>query len=134
MRMMLENQRVNLILQYVSDHFGISIYQMKAGTKKREVVAARHCAMYLIKTFTAFSLKSTGQMFGGRDHTTVMHAIKAIAGEDSYAGNIKDVRFLEKELSEELGQRNVVKVPVSNAAFTYGANQDLNGRYEMSIV
>jgi chromosomal replication initiator protein len=74
----IEVMDIDLIQKLVSDHFQVSIDQMKHKTRKKEIVQARHIAMYFAKTFTNFSLKAIGQAFGGRDHTTVMHAIETV--------------------------------------------------------
>ncbi|MEL6413198.1 MAG: helix-turn-helix domain-containing protein, partial [Bacteroidota bacterium] len=47
-------------------------------SRKREVVLARQTAMYLSKKYTNHSLKSIGDYFGGRDHSTVIHALQTI--------------------------------------------------------
>ena len=51
---------------------------MKDKTRKREIVVARQVSMYLAKEYTNMSLKSIGSHFGGRDHSTVIHAIQSI--------------------------------------------------------
>lgn len=53
---------------------GITQFEMENKTRRREVVIARQIAMYLICKYTRLSLKSIGEMFGGRDHTTVIHS------------------------------------------------------------
>ncbi len=69
---------IDFIQKAVSEYFQIPIEQLKAKTRKKEIVTARQVAMYFAKTCTNFSLKAIGQHFGGRDHTTVMHAIDAV--------------------------------------------------------
>ena len=56
-------------------------------SRKQEIVFARQVAMYLIRDLTSASLKTIGNFFGGRDHTTVMHSVNTIenllsSGED----------------------------------------------------
>jgi chromosomal replication initiator protein len=51
---------------------------LKTTTRKRDIVLPRQVAMYLAKELTPISLKLIGDFFGGKDHTTVMHAIKTI--------------------------------------------------------
>ena len=62
----------------VAKHFDIPEDMMRAKTRRKEVVLARQIAMYLAKETTDCSLKTIGLHFGGRDHTTVIHAIKLI--------------------------------------------------------
>ena len=52
---------------------------MKAKSRKRELVHPRQVAMYLAKEKTDLSLKSIGYHFGGRDHSTVIHAVQTIS-------------------------------------------------------
>ena len=65
----------DLIMSTVSDVTNISIEQMKSKSRKREVVYARNICCKLLKEFTSFSLKSIGLILGGRDHSTIIHAI-----------------------------------------------------------
>ena len=51
---------------------------LRGKSRKKEIVYARQLAMYLSKQMTRYSLKSIGLHFGGRDHTTVIHAIMTI--------------------------------------------------------
>lgn len=69
---------IDKIKKYVADHYDIPIDRMKSKTRKREVVVARQTAMYLCKTMTAQSLKTIGDEFGGRDHSTVIYSCKAV--------------------------------------------------------
>jgi len=62
----------------VADYLHISVEDMKSKMRKKEIVLARQIAMYLIKEYTEFSLKSIGYHFGGRDHSTVIHAITCV--------------------------------------------------------
>lgn len=69
---------MDYIQKFVQNYFDISIELMKAKTRKREVVVARQVSMYLAKEYTNMSLKSIGAHFGGRDHSTVIHAITTV--------------------------------------------------------
>jgi len=62
------------IQRIVGEHMGVSEDQMRGETRKREIVRARQVAMYFAKKHTQHSLKSIGLHFGGRDHSTVIHA------------------------------------------------------------
>jgi chromosomal replication initiator protein len=66
------------VQKFVSDFFDVSVELLKAKTRKREIVVARQVGMYLTKEFTNMSLKSIGYHYGGRDHTTVIHAISTV--------------------------------------------------------
>ena len=69
---------IDKIKKYVAEYYDIPIDRMKSKTRKREVVVARQTAMYLCKTMTAQSLKTIGDEFGGRDHSTVIYSCKAV--------------------------------------------------------
>ncbi len=69
---------VEQIIQIISDYFHIPPKAVKAKTRKREVVQARHLCMFYCKQLTKMSLSSIGAEFGGRDHSTVLHAIKTV--------------------------------------------------------
>lgn len=69
---------VEYIQKIVSDYFKVPIDQLTGKTRKRQVVQARQISMYLAKSFTDNSLKAIGKYFGGRDHSTVIHACRAV--------------------------------------------------------
>ena len=57
---------------------GITIDDLCSANRYRTMVSSSHIAMYLCRELTDLSLPKIGQAFGGRDHTTVMHAVKKI--------------------------------------------------------
>ena len=67
-----------LIMGQTADYFSISIDQLCSADRSRVLVNARQIAMYLCRELTELSLPKIGQLFGGRDHTTVMHANRKI--------------------------------------------------------
>jgi len=69
---------IELIQETVASHFDISSDQLRARTRKKEIVVPRQLAMYVCKHFTDSSLKTIGLHFGGRDHSTVIHAYQTI--------------------------------------------------------
>ncbi|HYW35597.1 MAG TPA: chromosomal replication initiator protein DnaA [Balneolaceae bacterium] len=69
---------IESIQEYVCDYFGIDTNKVREKTRKQEIVEARQIAMYLAKEFTDSSLKTIGLHFGGRDHSTVIHAISTV--------------------------------------------------------
>lgn len=69
---------IELLQDIVSEELGISTNLLKEKTRKQEVVYARQIAMYLSKELTNHSLKTIGLHFGGRDHSTVIHAVSSI--------------------------------------------------------
>ncbi|WP_026951091.1 chromosomal replication initiator protein DnaA [Algoriphagus mannitolivorans] len=69
---------IDFIQKSVSEYFSIHVDDLKAKTRKKEIVIARQVAMYFSKEFTNHSLKSIGYHFGGRDHSTVIHAVQTV--------------------------------------------------------
>jgi chromosomal replication initiator protein len=67
-----------LIIAQTAAYFGLSIDDLCGSSRSRVLVTARQIAMYLCRELTDLSLPKIGQQFGGRDHTTVMHADKKI--------------------------------------------------------
>ncbi len=66
------------ILKTVSDHFGVKPADMKSNRKHKVVALPRQVAMYLMRQLTKASYPDIGKRFGGRDHSTVMYAVKMI--------------------------------------------------------
>ena len=90
---------IDEIQKKVAEHYNIKIADMHSARRSRSVARPRQVAMYLAKQLTARSLPEIGRKFGGRDHTTVMHAVRKIdelcAGDRSFA---EDVELLRRML------------------------------------
>ncbi|MPZ25310.1 MAG: chromosomal replication initiator protein DnaA [Micromonosporaceae bacterium] len=69
---------VDQIMASTADYFGVSLEDLRGPSRSRVLVNARQVAMYLCRELTELSLPRIGQAFGGRDHTTVMHAERRI--------------------------------------------------------
>lgn len=65
---------VEKIKHVVASYYNIDVREMSANSKKKEIAWARQVAMYLVRTQLDLPLKTVGNFFGGRDHTTVVHA------------------------------------------------------------
>ena len=87
------------IQKQVANHYNIKVSDMHSARRSRAVARPRQVAMYLSKKFTPKSLPEIGRKFGGKDHTTVMHAVKRIdelmAADHEFA---KDVELLSRRL------------------------------------
>ncbi|MGI9404986.1 MAG: chromosomal replication initiator protein DnaA, partial [Hyphomicrobiaceae bacterium] len=79
----MEPKRIKIddILKLVSKHYGISRNDILSQRRHRSIVWPRQIGMYLSKKLTSRSLPEIGRRFGGRDHTTVLHAIRKIENE-----------------------------------------------------
>ena len=76
-----EDERIITIEQIqrkVSDFFGMKLSDLKAKTRTRAIAFPRQIAMYLARQLTTASLLEIGRAFGGKDHTTVLHAVDKI--------------------------------------------------------
>lgn len=69
------------IIETVCDYFDLTTEDIKSVRKNREISYPRQIAMYLIRTMTETSLPKIAELFGGKDHTTVMHAVRKIEQE-----------------------------------------------------
>ncbi len=96
------NQRritIDEIQRKVSDHYRIRHAEMMSARRAREVARPRQIAMYLAKQLTPRSLPEIGRRFGGRDHTTVIHAVKQIEKLRKADAELDaDVRLLLRQL------------------------------------
>ncbi|MDP9435944.1 MAG: chromosomal replication initiator protein DnaA [Actinomycetota bacterium] len=69
------------IMAATAEYFSLTLEDLCGSSRSRILVTARQIAMYLCRELTDMSLPKIGQMFGGRDHTTVMHADRKIRGQ-----------------------------------------------------
>jgi chromosomal replication initiator protein len=71
---------VGLIMSQTAEYFSLTLDDLCSTSRTRQLVNARQIAMYLTRELTDLSLPKIGQAFGGRDHTTVIHATNKISG------------------------------------------------------
>ena len=71
---------VDEIQKRVAAHYDVRVAEMFSARRARNIARPRQVAMYLAKTLTSLSYPEIGRQFGGRDHTTVMHAVRSIEG------------------------------------------------------
>ena len=69
---------VETIKKIVADYFGVPVKDIEGKSRKQQIVTARQIAMYFIKERLGLTLEATGKHFGGRDHSTVINAIKRV--------------------------------------------------------
>lgn len=86
------------VLAAVSSVFSIKPAELKGKCRQKELVAPRHLAMYILKTEAGLPLVRIGEFFGGRDHTSIMHAVEkvtnSLAGDARLRGSLTEVRKL----------------------------------------
>jgi len=80
------------IQKRVAEHYNMRLSEMHSERRAREVARPRQVAMYLCKQLTQRSLPEIGKKFGGRDHTTVMHAVR----------KIEELRVADRGIAEDL--------------------------------
>jgi hypothetical protein len=84
---------------------GICTSLIKTKTRKRDVVQARQMAMFLLEKHRAGNLKEIGRLFGGRDHSTVIHSKKAIQDMIDIDDNcVYKLNKIEKKLLDYMGK------------------------------
>ena len=90
---------VDFIQKTVADYFKVNIEQLKSKVKKREIVIPRQVSMYFCKRYTQLTLALIGENFGGRDHSTVIHALESVEDMMKTDANFKaSVEDLSKKL------------------------------------
>ena len=89
---------IDAIQKMVCDFYSIGYDKLQAKTRKREIVQARQISMFLAKKFTKNSLKTIGEHFGGRDHTTVIHSCQTV-------NNLMDTDGLFRDQVKDLQQK-----------------------------
>ena len=95
---------IDYIQKTVSDYFHVNQDDLKAKTRKKEIVIARQVAMYFSKDYINHSLKSIGYHFGGRDHSTVIHALQSV---NDMIDTDSKFRYSVDELKKKLKMRTI---------------------------
>lgn len=85
------NISIDYITQIVCEYFEVDENKLREKNRKKEIVLARQIAMFLSKKLTKSSLKTIGLHFGGRDHSTVIHAYNSVDQMVSDDNSAKDI-------------------------------------------
>ncbi len=94
--------QIQTIIDAVTDYYGVKVTDLQSKRRQRSIALPRQVCMYLARKNTRYSLEEIGGYFGGRDHTTVMHAVRTV--EDRRAGDGdfgKVITALEERLKGE---------------------------------
>jgi chromosomal replication initiator protein len=87
---------VSRIVARVSDYFNVPTNELVSARRTRAVLLPRQVSMYLSRQMTTLSLHEIGTCFGGRDHTTVLHACRkvaeALARDNLLAGTVRQLQ------------------------------------------
>jgi len=85
-----------MIVEATASSYGFSVDSVCGPSRTRPLVTARQVAMYLVRNLTDYSYPAIGRVFGGRDHTTVIHAVEKISGQ------MKERRQIYEQVTELL--------------------------------
>lgn len=80
---------IDMVQKRVAEYFDLSVSDMRVKKRTKAVAYPRQIAMYLVRQLTEHSLPEIGEYFGGRDHTTVLHAVNKIESEIKVKGETK---------------------------------------------
>lgn len=97
----IQNRQISVenIQKTVADYYKIKVADMYSKKRPASIARPRQIAMYLAKELTQKSLPEIGELFGGRDHTTVLHAVRKIAGERQQLSDLnQQLHVLEQTL------------------------------------
>lgn len=83
---------IDEIIRKVADHYNLRMSDLLSARRARQVARPRQVAMYLAKSLTSKSLPDIGRRFGGRDHTTVIHAVR----------KIEELRATDAQIAEDV--------------------------------
>jgi chromosomal replication initiator protein len=92
---------ISEIKRAVCEQFGVSIEELTSSSRTSRVTWPRQAAMYLARELTSHSLPAIGREFGGRDHTTVMHALKRT---EKHIAHNPDLRAIVEQLRGRLAR------------------------------
>jgi chromosomal replication initiator protein len=108
----------------VCKFYGISEKDAESSCRKREFVQARHVGMYFMKKYTNLSVSAIARMYGGRDHSTTLHAIQKVNDhidvDKFYRTQIKNLdlklksiqMFTKQHCAELIGFENLKHLPL----------------------
>ena len=97
----IQNRQISVenIQKTVADFYKIKVADMYSKKRPASIARPRQIAMYLAKELTQKSLPEIGELFGGRDHTTVLHAVRKIGGERGQLAELnQELHVLEQTL------------------------------------
>ena len=97
----IQNRQISVenIQKAVADFYSIKVADMYSKRRPANIARPRQIAMFMAKELTQKSLPEIGELFGGRDHTTVLHAVRKVAEERSHDGQLNhEIHVIEQTL------------------------------------
>ena len=111
------------IVGAVTDYYGVKLTDLQSKRRHRSVALPRQVCMYLARKLTRFSLAEVGGFFGGRDHTTVMHAISSVeercAMDEQFAAIVRSLGDRARGILSSPTASGVREGPLLNAGGFY---------------
>ncbi len=92
------------IIDTVVDHYGVKLIDLQSKRRQKSIAHPRQVCMYLVRRHTRHSLEEIGGYFGGRDHTTVMHAVRTV---ETKRTNDPDLDRVLEALERRCGAENL---------------------------
>lgn len=95
------NLNIDTVQKTVADHFNVRVLDLKSKKRQRALTLPRQIAMFLSRKLTNASFPEIGDQFGGKDHSTVMHAVKKIEKDKTLDLDLKaHIETLERQLEQ----------------------------------
>lgn len=96
-----QNRKITtkIIKDSVSKYFNIKVSDLESKKRSQNIAFPRHIAMYICRDMTELSLPKIGEAFGGRDHTTVLHACEKISKEKKFNSSVNEIL---KSITEDI--------------------------------
>ncbi|MBQ9630870.1 MAG: chromosomal replication initiator protein DnaA [Treponema sp.] len=96
-----ENISIETIQKVVAEEYQISVSDLKGKKRDKKFVTPRHIALYLSRELTESSFTEIGNEFGGRDHSTIMHAYEKIEGEIKFDNSLQSrIKLLTEKIKK----------------------------------
>ena len=103
---------IQIIVDAVTEFYGVRLNDLQSKRRARSVTIPRQVCMFLARQYTQHSLEEIGGFFGGRDHTTVMHAVRMTESRRAEDPEFEaDIRILETKLNPPSSPRTQPKHP-----------------------
>jgi len=100
----IKRSRVDIIIDYICEHFKLSKGKLFQPRRFTEQVQARQLCWYLFQKYTFLSTPEIGRMFGGKDHTTILHGIKKVYNtldvDDNYKAQVAAIEYNLENINE----------------------------------
>jgi hypothetical protein len=125
----IQNRQISVenIQKTVADYYKIKIADMYSKKRPASIARPRQIAMYLAKELTQKSLPEIGELFGGRDHTTVLHAVRKIGGERQQLTELnQQLHVLEQTLKADDKSRPCTLVTCTKSGDSSGTTWHLS--------